>query len=43
MLQLLAGKDASEGKRPVCFERHRPEHTLLYRLVKKYYPDFEAQ
>jgi len=43
MLQLLAGKDASEDKRSVRFERHRPELTLLYRLVEQYYPDFEAQ
>ena len=43
MLQLLAGKDASEGKGSVRFERHRPEQTLLYRLVEKYYPDFEMQ
>ena len=43
MLQLLAGKDAGEVKGAVRFERHRPEQTLLYWLVKKYYPDFEAQ
>ena len=41
MLQLLAGKDASKGS--VRFERHRPEQTLLYRLVEQYYPDFERQ
>jgi hypothetical protein len=41
MLQLLAGKDASEGA--VCFERHRPVQTLLYRLVEEYYPVFERQ
>ena len=39
----MAGKDASEDKRSVRFERHRPELTLLYRLVEQYYPDFEAQ
>ena len=43
MLQLSAGKDASEGKGPVRFERHRPEQTLLYQLVEEYYPAFEAQ
>ena len=43
MLQLLAGKDAGEGKGAVRFERHRPEQTLLYRLVEQYYPDFEMQ
>jgi len=41
MLQLLAGKDASKGS--VRFVRHRPEQTLLYRLVEQYYPDFERQ
>ena len=39
----MAGKDASEDKRSVRFERHRPELTLLYRLVEQYYPDFEMQ
>ena len=43
MLQLSAGKDASEGKGFVRFERHRPEQTLLYQLVEEYYPAFEAQ
>ena len=41
MLQLLAGTDAGKGL--VRFERHRPEQTLLYKLVKQYYPDFEKQ
>jgi len=39
----MAGKDASEAKGSVRFERHRPEQTLLYRLVEKYYLDFEMQ
>ncbi len=43
MLQLLAGKDAGEGKGAVRFERHRPEQTLLYWLVEQYYPDLEMQ
>jgi hypothetical protein len=41
MLQLLAGKDAGEGS--ARFRRHRPEQTLLYRLIEQYYPDFEMQ
>jgi hypothetical protein len=41
MLQLLAGTDAGKGL--VRFERHRPEQTLLYKLVEQYYPDFEMQ
>ncbi|MEN8167532.1 MAG: hypothetical protein ABFR65_08660, partial [Pseudomonadota bacterium] len=27
---------------PVHYERHRPEHTLLYQLVEAYYPAFKA-
>lgn len=27
---------------PVHYERHRPEHTLLYQLVEEYYPAFKA-
>ncbi len=27
---------------PVHYERHRPEHTLLYQLVEAYYPVFKA-
>ena len=41
MLQLLAGKETGEGS--VRFKRHRPEQTLLYRLIEQYYPDFETQ
>ena len=41
MLQLLADKDAGEGS--VRFRRHRPEQTLLYRLIEQYYPEFELQ
>ena len=41
MLQLLADRDAGEGS--VRSKRHRPERTLLYRLIEQYYPDFEMQ
>lgn len=41
MLQLPAGGEASQGS--VCYERHRPEGTLLNQLVEEYYPVFEAQ
>ena len=41
MLQLLTGKDAGDGS--VRFRRHRPEQTLLYRLIEQYYPEFEMQ
>ena len=25
-----------------CYERHQPEHTVLYQLVKQYYPAFKV-
>ncbi len=43
MLQLPVGKEASPGIGVPRFERHRPEQTLLYQLVDRYYPAFEAQ
>ena len=43
MLQLPVGKEASPGNGVPRFERHRPEQALLYQLVEKYYPVFEAQ
>ena len=30
------------AEHPVHYERHRPEHTLLYQLVQAYYPAFNA-
>jgi len=38
-----AGTEASVGESGYRYERHRPEHTLLYQLVDGYYPDFVAQ
>ena len=43
MLQLSAGREASQDGGSVEYERHRPERTLLYQLVEAYYPVFEAQ
>ena len=43
MLQLLAGTGAGVSEGSVRFKRHRPEQTLLYRLIEQYYPDFEMQ
>ena len=34
MLQLLAGTGAGESEGSVRFKRHRPEQTLLYRLIE---------
>ena len=39
MAQVHAGRDA-DGPSARRYERHRPEHTLLYRLVEQYYPEF---
>ena len=43
MLQLPVGKETSPSNGVPRFERHRPEQTLLYQLVDRYYPAFEAQ
>ncbi|MFT7266353.1 MAG: ribosomal protein S27E [Halioglobus sp.] len=40
-----------EGSSPVygraldraTYERHRPEQTLLYQLIERYWPDFQSQ
>ena len=41
MTPLLAGKDASAGAaRAGEYARHRPEQTLLYRLIEAHYPAF---
>jgi hypothetical protein len=41
MLPLPAGRDAGAGA--PRYTRHRPERTLLYQLVREYYPAFTAQ
>jgi hypothetical protein len=43
MLPLRVGREASLGVGALRYERHRPERTLLYQLVEKYYPVFETQ
>jgi len=42
MLALPTGREASSGGGAARYERHRPERTLLYRLVLEYYPAFKA-
>ena len=42
MLPLPAGREASSGVGALVYTRHRPERTLLYQIVKEYYPDFVA-
>ena len=44
MWPLLAGREASPGVGAPPYVRHRPERTLLYRLVQEYYqPSTPAQ
>lgn len=35
--------ESTEALNGVCYERHRPEETLLYELVDEYYPQFVEQ
>jgi hypothetical protein len=42
MLPLPAGREASSGVGAACYERHRPERTLLYQLVEEYNPALKA-
>ena len=43
MARWPTGREAMAGGGSARYERHRPEHTLLYQLVDGYYPAFEAQ
>ena len=40
MSKRLPSKEASATSQFPHYERHRPEQTLLYRLVERYYPLF---
>jgi len=42
MAYARAGREASLGEGAHCYERHRPEQTLLYQLVEQHYPAFVA-
>jgi ribosomal protein S27E len=42
MLPLPTGRDASAGAGAPRYTRHRPERTLLYQVVREYYPAFTA-
>jgi ribosomal protein S27E len=37
-----AARNAEGGRSAGCYHRHRPEQTLLYQIVKEYYPAFTA-
>ena len=43
MLPLSTGREANTGNSAPPYVHHRPERTLLYQLIEKYYPVFEAQ
>ena len=40
MAKAPADNEASTVHGVRRYERHRPEHTLLYRLVEQHYPEF---
>ena len=42
MLPIPAGREASSGVGARDYARHRPERTLLYQLVQRYYPELQA-
>ena len=41
--QLRTGREADTGESAPPYVGSRPERTLLYQLIEKYYPVFEAQ
>jgi hypothetical protein len=43
MLPLPTDREANQSDGTLPYVRHRPERTLLYQLIEKYYPVFEAQ
>jgi hypothetical protein len=42
MLPLPAGREASSSVSAPVYARHRPERTLLYRLIQELYPALKA-
>ena len=42
MFQNAAAKSANPAPTAFHYERHRPEQTLLYRIVEQYYPEFST-
>ena len=38
----VAARMASRDRDAGCYQRHRPEQTLLYWIVDEYYPAFTA-
>ena len=42
MPHAAAARMATRDRGAACYQRHRPEQTLLYRIVDEYYPAFTA-
>lgn len=42
MSSVPAARTAGTGSGAVRYQRHRPEETLLYRIVEQHYPEFAA-
>ena len=42
MPHAAAARMATRDRDAACYQRHRPEQTRLYRIVKEYYPAFTA-
>lgn len=42
MSSVPAARTGGTGSRAIPYQRHRPEQTLLYRIVEQYYPEFVA-
>jgi len=42
MPHAAAARTATRERDAGCYQRHRPERTLLYQLVEEYYPAFKA-
>jgi hypothetical protein len=42
MSPTLAGATAEQAGGAAPYQRHRPEHTLLYQIAEQYYPAFAA-
>jgi len=42
MPHAAAARMAARDRDAACYQRHRPEQTLLYRIIEAYYPAFTA-
>jgi len=42
MAHATAARTATRDREAARYQRHRPEQTLLYRIIEQYYPEFTA-